>query len=231
MVLQLLRRYIIHFHILYRLMLNLYSIGPWRALLVILCLGMLVSCQKPTDGPTLVEGQVVEHMGRQPVGGATVQVWQAGNGGGYAPVGQGQPTDAQGRFRFRFEADSKSGYIVMATAPLGYVTDWGLAPSLTAGRRNKDLVIPMYAPAWVRLVLVDEPPKSRVIMTIQGYSGGGELLNYPQDTVLIRPILGGLKSTLRALSTTKGRVRSKSNLSSRLPWIRLRCAFLSSSKA
>ncbi|WP_187311455.1 hypothetical protein [Hymenobacter sp. BT188] len=57
-------------------MLNIYSIGPWRALLVILCLGMLVSCQKPTDGPTLVEGQVVEHMGRQPVGGATVQVWR-----------------------------------------------------------------------------------------------------------------------------------------------------------
>jgi hypothetical protein len=138
-----------------------------------------------------------------------VQVWQAGRGGGYAPVGQGQPADAHGRFSFRFEADSKSGYIVMATAPPGYVTDWGLAPSLTAGRRNKGMVVPTYAPAWVRLVLVDEPPKSQVQMTITGYSGGGEALRYPRDTVLIRPIIVDLTKSVTWFIYEPGRDRKE----------------------
>jgi hypothetical protein len=175
---------------------NLFYARSGQALFATLSLGLLAGCQQPTDGPTLVEGQVIEHTGRQPVGGATVQVWQAGKAGGYTPVGQGQATDAQGRFRFRFEADSKTGYLVLATAPPGYLTDWGLAPSLTAGRRNKDLLVPMYAPAWVKLVLVDEPPKSRVAMTITGYSGGGESLRYPRDTVLIRPIMANLTKSV-----------------------------------
>ncbi|WP_187311454.1 hypothetical protein [Hymenobacter sp. BT188] len=95
----------------------------------------------------------------------------------------------------------------MATAPLGYVTDWGLAPSLTAGRKNEDLVIPMYAPAWVRLVLVDEPPKSRVTLNVQGYNGQDKWPYPARDTVLIRPILADLTNSVTWLIYEPGQDR------------------------
>jgi hypothetical protein len=43
---------------------------------IILLIGGLVSCTKdPTTGTTTVEGQVVEDQSRQPVPGATVQLY------------------------------------------------------------------------------------------------------------------------------------------------------------
>ena len=158
----------------------------------------------PTTGSTLVEGQVVEMQSLQPVAGAGVQVYQAGRGGGYATVGIPYTADAQGRFSFHFEATSPSSYLVRASAPPSYTTDWGLAPSLTAGRKNTGLVIPMYAPAWVRLQLVDEPPKSRVSMFISGYEGSGDRLNYPHDTTLIRPSLAGFPKKIIWVITRQG---------------------------
>ena len=141
----------------------------------------------PTTGPTQVEGVVVQRQSRQPVGNGTVQVWLASNGGGYGPVGTPQPCDAQGRFSFNFDATSEAGYLLKAQAPPGYLTDWAEAPELTAGRKNTGLTVPVLAPAWVRLVLVDEPPKSSITMFISGYTGSGTQLNYPRDTTLIRP--------------------------------------------
>jgi|GEM_PF-1087255 len=155
--------------------------------------GMLGGCvQRPTEGPTLVAGQVVESQTRQPVSGAAVQVYQAAKGGGYAPVGRASAADAGGHFSFHFGADSKTtAYLLRATAPPGYFTDWSLAPNLLAGRKNTGLVVPVLAPAWVRLQLVDEPPKSRVSLFVSGYEGSGDRLNSPRDTTLIRPSLGG----------------------------------------
>lgn len=161
-------------------------------------LALLGACSSndPTTGTTKVKGQVVESQSRKPVGNGTVQVWLAGKGGGYGAVGQAYACNAQGRFSFDFDAESKNGYLLKAEAPPGYITDWAVAPELTAGRNNKDVIVPVLAPAWVRFTLVDEPPKSQVIIHIQGYEGSGETLRYPQDTILIRPLLADFKTGL-----------------------------------
>jgi len=154
--------------------------------------GALAGCgTDPTTGSTLVAGQAVTGPASRPVGGALVQVYRKGSGGGYGEVGDPHPADGQGRFSFQFEATGTSGYIVRATAPPGYFTGWTDAPTLTAGRKNTGLVIPMYAPAWVRFQLVDLPPKSRVSIFLAGYQGNGDRLNYPRDTAVIRPSLAG----------------------------------------
>ncbi|WP_375416926.1 hypothetical protein [uncultured Hymenobacter sp.] len=163
----------------------------------LICLTLLGACNDdPTTGRTRVQGQVVQQQSRQPVGAGSVQVYLASRGGGYRPVGDPYPCDAQGQFAFDFEAEQENGYLLTAEAPPGYITDWAVAPQLTAGRQNKDVTVPVLAPAWVRLVLVDEPPKSRVTMTITGYSGSGETLRYPKDTILVRPILAGLTPSI-----------------------------------
>ena len=163
-----------------------------RLFLLCLLLALLGSCrQDPTTGTTTVSGQVVDQAHRQPVPNAHVQVYHASSGGGYAPVGSPYPADAQGRFSFQFDATNQTGYILLADAPPGYFTPFYAGPSLTAGRRNDNLLIAMLAPAWVKLQLVDEPPKSRVWMYISGYDGPGDQLYYPRDSTLIRPYTAG----------------------------------------
>lgn len=169
--------------------------------------GLLSGCQgtDPVTGMTTVEGQVVESQSKRPVAGATVQVYHAARGGGYVPVGAGYPADATGHFAFSFEATEQYGYLVLASAPPGYFTDFGAAPSLTAGRGNAGLLIPVLAPAWVKLRLVDEPPKSRVVIHVQGYTGSGETLTYPRDTVLTRPILANFKLSIAWFINDQGK--------------------------
>jgi hypothetical protein len=134
-----------------------------------------------------VEGQVLTQNGRQPVPGALVQVQQAGRAGGYAALGPPTPADAAGRFRFTFEGDEDASYLLTASAAPGYRTDFNLAPALTPGRKNTGLVVPVLAPAWVRLQLVDELPRSRVVMYVSGYEGSGTRFVFPRDTIFIRP--------------------------------------------
>ncbi|WP_151086966.1 hypothetical protein [Hymenobacter baengnokdamensis] len=189
-----------------------FSAFSMRSFFIVLC-GLLVvgssgplsSCRSndPTTGTTLVAGQVVESQTLKPVSGATVQVYHASSGGGYVPVGTGYAADKQGHFSFSFDADSKTGYLVRASAPLGYFTDWAAAPYLTAGRSNEGLVIPLLSPAWVRLQLVDEPPKSQVLIHISGYDGPGDQLNYPRDTTLIRPCQAGFPTKIIWVITPK----------------------------
>ena len=157
-------------------------------LLSLSSLALLGACTDPTTGTTTVSGQVVEAQSRKPVGGGTVQVWQVHNGG-YQAVGSPYACDATGRFSFDFDAQSKRGYLLKAQAPPGYFTDWDVAPDLTSGRKNTDVIVPVLAPAWVRLVLVDELPKTRATIYISGYDGSGDVLSYPRDTMLIRPAL------------------------------------------
>ncbi|WP_151087117.1 carboxypeptidase-like regulatory domain-containing protein [Hymenobacter baengnokdamensis] len=160
-----------------------FGCGLW-----LLCL-LLTGCHStdPTTGTTTVSGQVVTYQTNKPVPNATVQVYHLSSGGGYVPVGTGFPADKQGHFAFDFNADNKFGYLLMASAPPGYITDWGRAPSLTAGRANGDITIPTYAPAWFKLQLMNTSHLKRYSITIQGYSGSGELIYNPKDTVLIRP--------------------------------------------
>jgi hypothetical protein len=176
-----------------------------------LLLLLLSACSSndPISGPTLVEGQVVESATQRPVPGSFVQIYKTGRAGGYTAVGDPQPTDANGRFSFHFDADAEAGYRVRAGAPLGYFSE--LTPSLTAGRRNTGLLIAMYSPAWVRLQFVDEPPKSRVLIHTQGYEGSGDDLYDPRDTVLIRPLMAGFPLNILCVITENG-VERRNNL-------------------
>ncbi|WP_151087115.1 carboxypeptidase-like regulatory domain-containing protein [Hymenobacter baengnokdamensis] len=179
----------------------------------LLCL-LLAGCHStdPTTGTTTVSGQVVENQTNKPVPNATVQVYHLSSGGGYVPVGTPFPADKQGHFAFDFNADSKFGYLLMASAPPGYITDWGRAPSLTAGRTNNNITIPTYAPAWVKLQLVDEPPKSRISIYLSGYEGNGDRLYYPRDTTLIRPKLASLPGEIVWAITENGMDRQSSQV-------------------
>ena len=164
----------------------------------------------PTTGTTTVAGQVVESQSQKPVGPGTVQVYLAKYGGGFSPLGRPYPCDANGRFAFDFEGQKKDSYILLAEASPGYVTDWAAAPYLTPGRKNQNLVVPVLAPAWVRLVLVDEPPKSQVSVHIQGYEGPGDTLYHPRDTTLIRPLLANFKTGLLWSINEQGKEKATS---------------------
>ncbi|MGI4873932.1 MAG: hypothetical protein ACRYFX_22460 [Janthinobacterium lividum] len=183
-----------------------------RILSSLLLLAGLAGCmQDPTTGTTTVSGQVVENQSRKPVGGATVQVYQEAKSGGYAPVSTPVQADGQGHFSLSFEAESTSGYAVFAQAYPGYYTPAYAATGITAGRANKDVVVPMLAPAWVRLKLVDEPPKSPVVITTDGYEGSGDTFYYPQDTVVIRPLIFGSKPIISWWIDENGKTRNSSN--------------------
>jgi len=137
---------------------------------------LLAGCEKDTSGPTRVSGQVVEANSRQAVARPPqVQVWglTRGSGGSYTPVGDPQPTDGQGNFSFSFPADAGRSYVLRATGGLGYYTDWGLAPALQGGQKNAGVQVPVYAPAWVRVDLVDEPPPQPRVDLRAGIRGGG----------------------------------------------------------
>ena len=156
-------------------------------------------------GPTTVSGQVLSSPAGQPVPRPPrVQLWQrpqaTGSGGGlgggaaYTPAGDPHPTDALGRFRFSFPALAKHEYILRADeAGLGYFTDWALAPALQGGHKNEDLRLPVYAPVWIQLDLVDEAPRSRIRIFFSGF-GGGHQINYPRDTAIVFPYLSNQES-------------------------------------
>ena len=184
-------------HILHSILTRLLLLGSFA---------FLAACSNdPTTGTTAVAGQVVESQSQKPVGQGTVQVYLAGYGGGYSPTGAPHPCDANGRFAFEFEGQSKESYILLAQAPPGYFTDWAAAPYLTPGRKNQNLVVPVLAPAWVRLVLVDEPPKSRISIYLSGYDGNGDRINNLRDTTLVRPCTVGLtKQIYWAITNEKG---------------------------
>lgn len=162
-----------------------------RAIHFCFLLGVLPSlcgCEKAADGPTTVEGQVVVEANNRPLAGGQVQVWQqsgAGLSGGYTPTGDPHAADAQGRFSFALNAQPHTSYILRASRAPGYVTNWGHQLYLQNGRKNATLRLPVQAPAWIRLHLVDEGPKSQVRMFFSGFGGGGYTLTYPRDTSLV----------------------------------------------
>ena len=173
---------------------------PWGALRWMAGALLLVGCADPDgEGPTTVSGQVVSETTRQPVPRPPqVQLWQRAQSTGsltggvaYAPLGSPHATDAQGRFAFSFEAEARREYVLRAADALGYYTDWARAPRLTGGQGNAAVVLPVVAPAWIRLDLVDELPRNRVWMFFSGFGGGGLQLPYPRDTSVVFPYLAG----------------------------------------
>ena len=178
-----------------------FSVGRWAAAAL-----LLAGCtDREGAGPTVVNGQVVESSSRRPVPRSPqVQLWQRRQTGGsltggaaYIPIGAPQPTDAEGRFAFSFEAEATHEYVLRADdAGLGYYTDWAAAPRLAGGRGNAGVQLPVYAPCWVRIDLVDTLPRSQVNFFFSGFGGGGSTVPYPRDTTLyFRYIAGGGQQT------------------------------------
>lgn len=149
---------------------------------------LLPSCRKTADEPTLVEGQVVVAGTNQPVAQAQVQVWAqrgAGLSSGYEPVGSSYSSDAQGHFAFAVEPQANRNYVLRAEKQPGYSTEWGAHVPVLLGRRNRAVRLPVQAPAWVRLLLVDEAPTNRVTLYVSGIGGSGYTLRAPRDTSLV----------------------------------------------
>lgn len=120
---------------------------------------LLSACQKP-DGPTLVEGQVIEKITNKPVPYARIEVYgQRGSGlhTGYSPTIEPHLTDANGRFSFRFDAAPGTAYLLKAFSDAGHASKWGEEPNVEEGRKNKDLVIPVAAPAWLKIRVEQKP--------------------------------------------------------------------------
>ena len=159
---------------------------------------LLSGCQKES-GPTQVAGQVVESYSGQPVPNAQVQLTKY-SGGGLGSIGgaggggfsaQGAPylTDAQGRFAFTFNAEAAGSYSLRASR-LPYYQNAPPELTLSNGRANNDLRVPVYASAWARYVLVDELPKrpgSTYSVYVGGY-GPGFRLYHPRDTAIVYPV-------------------------------------------
>ena len=164
---------------------------------------------------------MVGETSRQPVPRPPqVQLWQRAQstgsltgGAAYAPLGAAHVTDAQGRFAFDFNAEARHEYVLRAAnAGLGYYTDWSQAPTVRGGKKNVGVQLPVAAPAWVRLDLVDEPPRSRVYMTLWGWGGGGLILYYPRDTTFVVPYLAGSTQEMVLWDITNDRgVRTRYN--------------------
>ena len=87
-------------------------------------------------------------------------VGRGGAGGGYGPaLGGPYLADATGRFSFSFEARKNTTYRLDAYGPLGHFSiDDGV--EVKSGQSNRNLRLPVQAPGWVRIKLIDEPPRA-----------------------------------------------------------------------
>jgi hypothetical protein len=148
----------------------------------------IASCERSSSGLTVVEGQVVERSNGKAVPDAYVQLYQPGKSfsSGYSKVGDPLKTDGNGNFSFSYDAETESSNLLMGYSDKGHYSDWQEAPNLSSGRKNKDVKVKVYAPAWVKIKLIDELPKSRVWISIWGYNERGDFLTLPSDTVFYR---------------------------------------------
>ncbi|OWP63653.1 hypothetical protein CDA63_07625 [Hymenobacter amundsenii] len=148
---------------------------------------LLSGCTK--QGPTLVSGLVVDKDTDQPVPNAEVQVHAfsgggSSGGGGYGPaLGGPYRADADGKFAFTFEADRGKTYRLDAYGPLGHFSvDQGV--EVANGRTNRNLRIPVQAPGWVRVRIIDEPPTiSEGVLIIGGIGPKGYTFRLPLQQV------------------------------------------------
>lgn len=71
-------------------------------------------------------------------------------------------------------------------------------PALRGGRRNKDLRPSCLAPAWVRIRLLDEPPRTLAMVGVTGYLSGqlDREIRYPRDTAYMRQVVAFEPNTI-----------------------------------
>ncbi|GAB2958018.1 hypothetical protein GCM10027048_26050 [Hymenobacter coalescens] len=176
-----------------------------RNLLLAPLAALLAGCSYVVDpkGETRVEGRAVVEATGQPVPFPELRLVRAGRG---AVGGSRLPDvfhgDAQGRFSFRFQGEEGQRYDLQATAPPGYLAL--VQPEVRGGRRNRDLRPSCVAPAWVRIRLLDEPPRTLAMVNVTGYLGQDYPIRYPRDTTYVRQILPKDPNVFFAFITTNG---------------------------
>ncbi|WP_188557661.1 hypothetical protein [Hymenobacter glacieicola] len=145
------------------------------------------------SGKTTVAGQVVDSSTGQAVANAQVRLFanqRSSSSASYSPEGNWRSTDGQGKFSFSFDADADLSYILRASSSRGD-TEFQSAPQVTGGRKNKDLRVPVEAVAWVRIHLLDVPPRTDAVnVKVSGFQGS-ITLHPPLDTVIYRMIKAG----------------------------------------
>ncbi|WP_149867321.1 hypothetical protein [Solirubrum puertoriconensis] len=140
------------------------------------------------EGQTSAEGVVVDSVTGQAVGPAQVRLYTRAKRGTSAVLtaaDRWRDTDAHGRFAFSFEAKSEYEYVVRATSPRGE-SNYLTPPQLKGGRKNKGLRVPVDAPAWVRIHLRDEPPRTDAVNIVVGGFQQSFIIRPPKDTVIFR---------------------------------------------
>lgn len=141
-------------------------------------------------GRTTVEGQVVDSATGQAVANAQVRLFanrRSGSSASYNPVDDWRSTDNQGKFSFAFESDADNAYILRASSSRGD-TEFQNAPRVTGGKKNKGLRVPVAAVAWVRMHLLDVPPRTDAVnVAVWGFQEAFTL-HPPLDTVIYRMI-------------------------------------------
>ncbi|RSK37237.1 hypothetical protein [Hymenobacter metallilatus] len=145
------------------------------------------------SGQTTVEGTVIDSATGQAVGPAQVAVFASRQSSFYSnftQVGDWRDTDGQGHFSFSFDAQSNRDYIVRASSNRGE-TDYVSAPKLKGGRKNKNVRVPVVAPAWVAVQLQDAPPRSDAVNIYVWGFAQTVTIRPPLDTVLYRPVPAG----------------------------------------
>lgn len=144
-------------------------------------------------GRTTAEGTVVDSNSGNPIGPAQVSLFTSKRGSASAVLtqaGNWRDTDAQGRFSFSFDADANLDYVVRATSRRGE-TDYLTAPRLKGGRKNKDVRVPIFSPAWVSVHLVDVPPRTDALSISVGGFPESFTISTPLDTTIVRFIEPG----------------------------------------
>ncbi|MBW3128211.1 carboxypeptidase-like regulatory domain-containing protein [Hymenobacter profundi] len=149
-------------------------------------------------GQTTVEGVVVDDVTGQPIGLADVAVLankHSSSSSAFSQVGDWHPTDAQGRFSFAFEANGETDYVLRADAPRGS-TQYLSAPKIKAGRKNKDVRVPLTSIAWMQVHLRDVPPRADALNITVGGFLTSVTIRPPLDTIFYRPVPSGSKNVV-----------------------------------
>lgn len=168
-------------------------IKPSLFLLTLLAAALTLSMCKRSDGDTLCEGTVVDKHDNTRVANAMVGVYVAGQsgglGGGYVLKEEHQ-ADASGNFAFQI-GDDANGMLLRASTSLGHYTPYAEAPSLRGGKNNKDLVVRVQAPAWLRVNIVSQPPHDTAAISFGGSLPSiGTGILYGRDTTILMMVQG-----------------------------------------
>lgn len=143
-------------------------------------------------------------MTNKPVPYARVEVHgQRGSGlhTGYSSTAEPHLADANGRFSFQFEAASGASYLLKAFSDAGHASKWGEEPNVEEGRKNRDLVIPVAAPAWLKIRVEQKPGSVPDQISVwgpwydQGYISSMDLRPKDYGTVTYHVVDSTLPST------------------------------------